>query len=42
VLTALGNSGDPAQIGVVERLVGDDSELVRDAAEWALRRLRAQ
>jgi epoxyqueuosine reductase len=41
VLIALGNSRDPAQIGVVERLVGDDSELVRDAAEWALRRLRA-
>ena len=32
VLTALGNSGDPAQISVVERLTADDSELVRDAA----------
>ena len=41
VLTALGNSGDPAQIGVVERLTADDSELVRDAAQWALQRLRA-
>jgi epoxyqueuosine reductase len=41
VLTALGNSGDPAQIGVVEGLTADGSELVRDAASWALQRLRA-
>jgi epoxyqueuosine reductase len=37
----LGNSGDPKQIAVVERLTADDSDLVRDAAAWALERLRA-
>jgi len=40
VLIALGNSGDPAQIPVAERLLDDPSDLVRDAAAWAVSRLR--
>ncbi|HEV7371518.1 tRNA epoxyqueuosine(34) reductase QueG [Arenibaculum sp.] len=42
VLIALGNTGDPAQSGAVERLLDDGSELVRDAASWALARLRSR
>lgn len=41
VLIALGNSGDPAQIPVVEALCGDDDPVVRDAAAWAVGRLKA-
>jgi epoxyqueuosine reductase len=40
VLIALGNSGDAAQIPVAESLTPDDDAVVRDAAEWALGRLR--
>ena len=41
VLIALGNSGDKAQIPVVEALAGDEDAVVREAAEWALGRLKA-
>ncbi|MBE9554036.1 MAG: HEAT repeat domain-containing protein, partial [Proteobacteria bacterium] len=41
VLIALGNSGDAAQIPVVEALCGDDDPVVRDAAAWAVGRLKA-
>lgn len=41
VLIALGNSGDPAQIPVVEALCGDNDSVVRDAATWAVERLKA-
>jgi len=41
VLIALGNSEDPAQIPVAEALCGDDDPVVRDAAAWALGRLKA-
>jgi len=34
-LIALGNSGDPAALEVVERHITDENELVRDAANWA-------
>jgi epoxyqueuosine reductase len=40
VLIAIGNSGEPALASAAERLRQDPSELVRDAAEWALGRLR--
>jgi epoxyqueuosine reductase len=40
VLIALGNSGDKAQIPVVEALTGDEDPVVRDAAAWAVGRLR--
>ena len=40
VLIALGNSGDAAQIPVAEALRGDADPVVRDAAEWAVARLR--
>nr|WP_276592223.1 tRNA epoxyqueuosine(34) reductase QueG [Sphingomonas sp. GC_Shp_5] len=36
---AAGNSGDPALAGVLQGLLGDPSEVVRDAAGWALGRL---
>ncbi len=39
VLYAIGNSGDAALKGVVERLRNDPSEQVRDAAAWAVSRL---
>jgi epoxyqueuosine reductase len=39
VLTAIGNSDDPALAGEAERLVTDASGLVRGAAIWALGRL---
>jgi epoxyqueuosine reductase len=41
VLIALGNSGDAAQVPVVEALCGDDDPVVRDAAAWAVARLKA-
>ncbi len=39
VLVAAGNSGDPALIGDVERLLEDASPEVRGMAVWAVRRL---
>jgi epoxyqueuosine reductase len=39
VLIAIGNSGDPALVDEVERLLDDPSPLVRGAAIWALGRL---
>jgi len=39
VLTAIGNSDDPALAGEAERLLADASALVRGAAIWALGRL---
>ena len=36
---AAGNSGLPALIPVLERLTGDDDEVVAEAARWALARL---
>jgi epoxyqueuosine reductase len=39
VLIAIGNSADPTLAVEVERLLGDDSPLVRGAAVWALGRL---
>ena len=41
VLYAIGNSGDPALIPSAERLLEDPDPVVRDAAGWALGRLRA-
>jgi len=39
VVIALGNSGDAAALPALERLLSDDSPLVRGAAVWALSRL---
>ena len=39
VLIAIGNSGDASLVPEAERLLGDDSPLVRGAAVWALSRL---
>jgi epoxyqueuosine reductase len=39
VLIALGNTGNRAQAGIVGRLLGDGSDLVREAASWAMKRL---
>ncbi|MBY0509959.1 MAG: HEAT repeat domain-containing protein, partial [Rhodospirillaceae bacterium] len=39
VLTAAGNSGDASFGDVVEKLLSDESPLVRGAAVWALQRL---
>jgi epoxyqueuosine reductase len=36
---AAGNSGDPALRPALQRLVGDDDQVVADAARWALARL---
>jgi epoxyqueuosine reductase len=41
VLYAIGNSGDPALAVEAERLLADPSPVIRDAAEWALARLRS-
>jgi epoxyqueuosine reductase len=41
VMIAVGNSGDRALAAAARARRGDDSELVREAAEWALRRLDA-
>lgn len=40
VAAAMGNAGDPAMVPVLERLAGDASPLVADAARWALGRLK--
>jgi epoxyqueuosine reductase len=42
VSLALGNSGDPAHAPILERLAADDDPLVREHAQWALRRLRGE
>jgi epoxyqueuosine reductase len=39
-LVALGNSGDPGARSVAERYAAGDDPLLREHAEWALRRLR--
>jgi epoxyqueuosine reductase len=39
VAVALGNSGDPSRRPLLETLAGDEDALVREHAEWALRRL---
>lgn len=39
VLTAIGNSGDPALLGVASALTGDPDPVVADAAAWACQRL---
>ena len=41
VLYAIGNSGDPALAASAEALSDDPSDVVRDAAGWALTRLRS-
>jgi epoxyqueuosine reductase len=40
VLYAIGNSGEAALLPVAEGLLGDSSDVVRDAAEWSTKRLR--
>jgi len=40
VLYAIGNSGDPALAVAAQARLGDASEVVRDAAAWALARLQ--
>jgi epoxyqueuosine reductase len=42
VLIAIGNSGDAEQTREAERLLGDESPLVRGAAVWALSQLMAR
>jgi epoxyqueuosine reductase len=42
VLIAIGNSGDPALAQEAERLLSDNSALVRGAAVWALSQLMAR
>jgi epoxyqueuosine reductase len=37
---ALGNLGDPAAIPALERAAGDGDDIVREAAQWALGRVR--
>lgn len=39
VLYAIGNSGDPALAASAATLLDDPSEVVRDAARWAVERL---
>ena len=39
VLTAIGNSGDPALRDSAARLIGDPDPVVAEAANWALDRL---
>ncbi len=39
VLTAIGNSGDKSLAEAAEKLLGDESPLVRGAAVWALKQL---
>ncbi len=41
VLIALGNCGDPQQVEVAQALLDDSSDVVRDAARWAVERLSA-
>ena len=40
VLYAIGNSADAGLIPAAERLLDDPDAVVRDAAEWAVERLR--
>ena len=40
VLMAIGNSEDISLLGVAERLVSDESDVVRDAAKWAVSELQ--
>ena len=42
VLIAIGNSQDATLVGEAERLLGDESALVRGAAVWALSQLMAE
>ena len=42
VLIAIGNSGEPSLAAEAERLLGDESALVRGAAVWALAQLVTQ
>jgi epoxyqueuosine reductase len=42
VLYAIGNSGEPALAGAARARLTDDSEMVREAAGWALERLEAR
>jgi len=39
VMIAVGNSGDAALVPVARAGLADDSDLVREAARWALDRL---
>lgn len=39
VLYAIGNSGDNSHLPAIEKLCQDESDVVRDAASWALREL---
>ncbi len=39
VLYAIGNSGDPALLPAARRSLGEDDPTLRDAAQWAVRRL---
>ena len=39
MLIAIGNSGDASLVPEAERLLGEESPLVRGAAVWALARL---
>jgi epoxyqueuosine reductase len=41
-LVALGNSGEPEYAAAAEAFVHDDDPLLREHAEWALARLRAE
>ncbi len=41
VCIAAGNSGDPALLGMLAPLLGDEDAVVRDAAAWATARLSA-
>ena len=41
VAVALGNSGDASKRPILERLAGDEDQVVREHALWALRRLSA-
>jgi epoxyqueuosine reductase len=39
VAVALGNTGDPRHLPVLEKLAGDDDPVVREHAGWAMRKL---
>jgi epoxyqueuosine reductase len=41
-LVALGNTGGPEHVGLVERYAEGDDALLREHAQWALRRLEAR
>jgi len=40
VLTAIGNSGDPALLPPAQRLQADKNPVVAEAADWAVVRLQ--